>query len=128
MIALPKHLRQSPITVDGRAHEIRGPEQVVRIVDRNVQSVVHVRDALRVLAGGEPASQDRFRGLLRWVKRNESEAAAHGGVHESDRTVRGSLGGLSHTKNSDVIAGELRGHISAQVRQWVAEYESAPSA
>ncbi|MDF2894110.1 MAG: hypothetical protein K0Q46_896 [Rhodococcus erythropolis] len=62
MAAMPKHLRQSSITVDRRAHEIRGSDLEVRIVDGSVQGMVQVRDTLRVLAGGEPASQDRFRG------------------------------------------------------------------
>lgn len=118
MDAEPKELRAAAVQViaardnDSAFETLRS---MARDTDPWVRAVIANQIAEKASQGDD--EYDRYFTLLRRLLSDEGTLVA--------QMVAVSLRGLSRTKNSDVIAGELRGHISAQVRQWVAEYESA---
>ena len=73
IIALSHTCANPPSLWTAGRMKYESPNRYVRIVDRSVQRTMQVRDTQRTRAGGEPASQDRFRGLLRRVQRNETK-------------------------------------------------------
>ncbi|GAB6919757.1 hypothetical protein JCM9803A_02070 [Rhodococcus erythropolis] len=60
MIALSHTCANPPSLWTAGRMKYEGPNRYVRIVDRSVQRKMQVRDTLRVLAGGEPASQEKI--------------------------------------------------------------------
>ncbi|MBT2270254.1 DUF4365 domain-containing protein [Rhodococcus qingshengii] len=102
------------IAVRGNDNAFDTLRAMARDTDPWVRAVIANQIADMASAGDE---HDRYFTLLRHLLSDEGILVA--------QMVAASLHGLPKTKNTDALVTELRDHISAQVRQWVIEYQTA---